>query len=88
MVPHLAYCFDSVESKVLGSLSYTLGGAKERKGCWGQEFHNGLSLACNSSLALKTDGSNLNGIKWHNIGLKVFIVVGLECDKHVTAVSL
>jgi hypothetical protein len=76
-----------MENKILESITYKLGRAKEGKGFWGQEFHNGPSLACNSSLALKTDGSNLKGIKWHNIGLKVFIIVGLECDKHMTALS-
>lgn len=64
MPPHPAYCFDSMENKVL-NLLVKLGKAKQgRKGAWGgQEFRSGISLAHSSSLALKTDGSNLRGIK-------------------------
>lgn len=76
MSPHLAYCLDSMENKVLELLTYKLRKAKEgRKGVWGgQEFHNGLSLARSSSQAPKTDGSNLKGIKWYNIELKQLIM--------------
>lgn len=65
MPPHPAYCFDSTENKVLDLLIYKLGKAKEgrKEVMRGAGIPSGLSLAHSSGLALKTDGSNLRGIK-------------------------